>query len=282
MNPAKRKQSRHARSLVGLLALTLSLAGMRPACADPWIPAEGHGIFDPMLRYYSADQAFSPTNFGSSTHPSSRQRETQLRFTGSQGIGNRLSIEYDLRGAVLHDTRHHITNSATGLQDQEIGLNYGLRQTQSFADSVSLNVVVPTGSATQVPALSTGKAAIEPDYQVGIARGAWDATLLAGPRIFVDGGAVQLRSEVTLGVRVAPRLRLVGTMFLVRTVHRQQVVAVADSGEIYNLFRVGAKLEYRPQGRFSQWRPFIGYENFVAGKGLHAGQRIVIGCALHY
>ena len=286
MNSAGMKSPRQMRLLIGVCALALSSAGLRPAYAGPWIPAQGHGTFDPMLRYFSADKAFSATSFGSSTHSSSRQRETQLRITGSQGIGNRLSIEYDLRGGSLQETRHHagkqVTNSSSGLEDQEIGLNYGLRQTKSFADSISFNVIVPTGSTTQVPALGAGKAAIEPDYQLGIARGAMVATLVAGPRVFLDGGAVQLRTSLSLGYRVTPRIRLAGSVFFVRTLHRQQVVAPADRGEIYNLLRVGAKLEYLPQGHFSQWRPFVAYESSVAGEGIHAGQRLTIGCALHF
>lgn len=281
-----RKDSRKKRLLTCACALALASVSTRPAHADPWIPADGHGVFDSMLRYFSASNAFSTTHFGTGTYPSSHQRETQLRFTGSHGIGNRLSIEYDLRGGSLQETRHHagqrITHSASGLEDQEIGLNYGLRQTQSFADSIAFNVVVPTGSSSQVPALGAGKAAVEPDYQLGIARGAMFATLVAGPRVFVDGGAVQLRTALSLGFPVAPRFRLTGTLFFVRTVHRQQVVSVADRGEIYNLLRVGAKLEYQPTGSFRQWRPFIGYQDSIAGKGIHAGTRIVIGCVVHY
>lgn len=285
MNSAS-KAPRTMRLLPCACALALLAVTTRPAQADPWIPAAGHGVIDPMLRYFSANNAFSKTHFGSSTYPSSQQRETQLRLTGSQGIGNRLSIEYDLRGGSLQETRHHagkqVTNSSSGLEDQVIGLNYGLRQSKSFADSISLNVVLPTGSTTQAPTLGAGKAAIEPDYQVGIARGAMFATLVAGPRVFLDGGAVQLRTSLSLGYRVTPRFRVSGSVFYVRTLQRQQVVAVADRGEIYNLLRVGAKLEYLPSGRFRPWRPYIGYQDSLAGKGIHAGRRIVIGLAVHY
>ncbi len=280
------KAARTSRLLPCACALVLFAVSTRPAHADPWIPAAGHGVIDPMLRYFSANRAFSPTHFGSTTYPSSQQRETQLRITGSQGIGHGLSIEYDLRGGTVQDTRHHagqpVVSRASGLEDQVIGLNYGLHQTQSFADSITLKAVFPTGSTSQSPALGSGKAAIEPDYQVGIARGAMFATLVAGPRVFLDGGAVQLRSSLSLGYRVAPRLRVSGSVFYVRTLQRQQVVALADRGEIYNLLRVGVKLEYLPSGRLRQWRPFIGYEDSLAGKGIHAGRRIVLGLAVHY
>ncbi len=266
--------------------LVLFAVSTRPAHADPWIPAAGHGVVDPMLRYFSANHAFSKTHFGSRTYPSSQQRETQLRITGSQGIGHGLSIEYDLRGGAVQEARHHagqqVTSRASGLEDQVIGLNYGLRQTRSFADSVTLNAVFPTGSTSPSPALGTGKAAIEPDYQVGIARGAMFATLVAGPRVFLDGAAVQLRSSISLGYRVTPRFRVSGSVFYVRTLQRQQMVAVGDRGEIYNLLRVGAKLEYLPTGRLRQFRPYIGYQDSLAGKGIHAGRRIVLGVAVHY
>ena len=280
------KAARTTRLLPCACALALFAVSTRPAHADPWIPAAGHGVIDPMLRYFSANRAFSSTHFGSSTYPSSQQRETQLRITGSQGIGHGLSIEYDLRGGAVQDTRRRagqqVASRASGLEDQVIGLNYGLRQTRSFADSITLNAVLPTGSTSQSPALGSGKAAIEPDYQVGIARGAMFATLVAGPRVFLDGGAVQLRTSLSLGYRLTPRFRVSGSVFFVRTLQHQRVVSLADRGEIYNLLRVGAKLEYLPAGRFRQWRPFIGYQDSLAGKGIHAGRRIVLGLAVHY
>ncbi|MDE3210975.1 MAG: hypothetical protein KGM46_09555 [Pseudomonadota bacterium] len=255
------------------------------AQASPWVPAKGHGVVKPMLRYFSANDAFSSTTFGSSTYPSSRQQETQLRITGVQGIGGRLSIQYDLRGGALQKTRQHaghtITNRSSGLEDQEVGLNYGLRQTASFADSIALNVVLPTGSTTRVPALGTGKAAIEPDYQVGIRRGPLFATLLGGARIFVAGGAIQLRTSANLGYRVTPRFSLGGSLFYVRTIHRQQA-AIRNPGEIYNLLRLGVGLQYHPRGQFRHWRPFLTYEDSVAGQGIHAGKRIVLGVSVHY
>ncbi|MDA3913546.1 hypothetical protein [Oleiagrimonas sp.] len=265
--------------------LLLSSASPGLAQADPWIPARGHGVVNPMLRYFSANNAFSGTQFGTGTSPSSQQRETQFRFTGTQGIGGRLSIQYDLRGGALQKTRHHagqtITSRSSGLEDQEVGLNYGLRQTASFADSIALNVVLPTGSATRVPALGAGKAAIEPDYQIGINRGLMFVTLLAGPRIFVGGGAIQLRTSANLGYRVSPRFSLGGSLFYVRTIHRQQAITI-NPGEIYNLLRLGVRLQYHPSGHFRQWRPFLTYEDSVAGQGIHAGKRIVLGVSVHY
>lgn len=284
MNAMDNKVPRNARLLI-CAGVLLSSACPGLVQADPWIPAKGHGAVKPMLRYFSANNAFSSTKFGPSTYPSSHQRETQLRVTGEQGIGGRLSIQYDLRGGAVQKTRVHsgqtISNRSSGLEDQEIGLNYGLRQTASFADSIALNVVIPTGSSTRVPALGAGKAAIEPDYQIGINRGPMFATLLVGSRIFTGGGAIQLRSSLDVGYRITPRFRLGGTMFYVRTVHRQSAITTYP-GEIYNLLRLGVRLEYRPEGEFSQWRPFLAYEDSVAGQGIHAGKRIVLGLDVHY
>ncbi len=277
-----RASSPHAVRLATAALAAASILACAPSEADPWIPAAGHGTFDAMLRYHTAGQSFSATSFGTATRPSSRQHLLQLRLTGSHGIGSRLAVEYDLRAARKSVEHTHATYSATGWQDQLIGLNYGLRQTRSFADSFSIDLVFPTGSATANPALSTGQAAVEPDYQVGIAGRRWNATLRVGPRIFVDGRAMQLRADATFGVRITPRLTLEGRLFLVRTVHRSGMVPAADGGELYDLFRPGLKLEYHPRGQFRNWRPFIGYDDYLAGKRMHAGHRLMIGVTLHY
>lgn len=286
MNVAGRNACGKYRLPAGACALALSSFAMPMAHADPWIPAAGQGIFEPMLRYFSADQAFSQTEFGPATSASSQQRETQLRFTGSHGIGDRISIEYDLRGGAVVERHHHagrtVTSRSSGLEDQEIGLNFGLRQSRALADSIAVNVVLPTGRATHSPALGAGKAAIEPDFELGLAGGRMFATLIAGARAFVDGAAVQMRTTVSLGAQLTPRFTLAASVFFVRTHQRQPLLPVADQGEIYNLLRAGAKLEYRPTGRLRHWRPFIGYEDSIAGKGIHAGRRLVIGCAIHY
>lgn len=281
MNSTRTSLPRLVRSVAAVSAVVCILVS-GPADADPWIAAAGHGTFEPMLRDYTADQSFSASSFGTATHSASNKRQLQLRLTGSHGIGSRLAIEYDLRAARVSVEHKHATYTATGWQDQLIGLNYGLRQTSEFADSVSIDMVFPTGSATDNPALSTGHTAVEPDYQVGITRKGWSATLRTGPRIFLDGEAVQWRADATLGVRVTSRLTVEGRLFLVRTEHRSGTVPAADSGELYDLFRPGLKLKYHPRGRFRNWRPFIGYDDYLAGKGMHAGHRLFGGVSLRY
>lgn len=250
------------------------LLGIQRASADPWIPAAGHGYIDPMLRYYSASRAFPGNSFGTGTVPASKQKYWQFRVTGSEGLGHRLSIEYDLRAARVSDTRHHRTTTATGLQDQEVGLNYGLVQSKSFADAVTLNFVVPTGSALAKVPLSTGRSAIEPDFQAGWAGDGWFTTLELGPRIFTNGVATQFRFDGNVGIRLSQSFELTGETFLVRTYHSSRVLAPADNAELYNLLRVGVKLQYRLARNF---RPYLGYEDFLAGKGIHAGYRVTVG-----
>ena len=93
---------------------------------------------------------------------------------GTQGLGDGWSLEYDLRGGRVRSftDHHHVPRAriSAGLQDEEIGLNRGLVQTKTFADSLELNLVIPAGRTKPAPSLGTGRWAVEPDFQAGIAR----------------------------------------------------------------------------------------------------------------
>jgi hypothetical protein len=262
-----------------LCTTTLSLR----ARADPWIPAAGDGRIEPMVRFFDATQAFSPTAFGTATLPSSEERYSMYRITGIQGIGGGLSIEYDLRAANFEKIRYkrgaRVAQSAAGLEDQEVGLNLGLHQRRDFADSVELNVIAPTGATSGSPQLGAGHTALEPDYQIGIAHGRLFATAMAGARVFVDGAAAQLRTDIDVGLHVTPRIELAGTVFFVRTVVRHDPLSLADAAERYDVLRPGVRIRYRVSRHF---KPYLEYEKDVAGEGIHAGRRITLGFTVAY
>ena len=236
-----------------------------------------------MVRFFDATQAFSPTAFGTATLPSSEERYSMYRITGTQGVGGRLSIEYDLRAANFEKIRYkrgtRVVQSASGLEDQEIGLNLGLHQRRDFADSIELNVIAPTGAASGSPQLGAGHAALEPDYQIGIARGRLFVTAMAGARVFVDGAAAQLRTDIDVGLHVTPRIELAGTVFFVRTVVRHEPLPLTDAAERYDVLRPGVRIRYRVNRHF---KPYLEYEKDVAGKGIHAGRRITLGFTVDY
>jgi hypothetical protein len=270
--------------------LTLSVCAFLSAAAiplttraDPWIPAPGDGSVEPMVRLFDATREFSPSSFGTFTQPSSEERYLMYRVIGTHGIGSRLSIEYDLRAAHVEKIRYkhgsRVVESASGLEDQEIGLNFGLRQRRGFADSIELNVIAPTGRVSGSPQLGAGHTALEPDYQFGISRGRFLATVKTGARVFVDGAAAQLRTDVDVGFHVTPRIELAGTLFFVRTIVRNSPLPPADAGEQYDLLRPGVKIRYRVSRFF---KPYLEYEDEVAGKAIHAGRRITIGFAVEY
>lgn len=267
---------------LALLATTLA-APWRCALADPWVPAAGDGEVKPMIHLFEGNRAFPAGGFTSATVPASRQTSTQYRLTGVQGIGGGFSIEYDLRGARLRDLAnvHHVPTPrvSSGLEDEEIGLNYGLMQRPAFADSITFNVLIPAGRSKAVPALGTGRWAAEPDFQAGLAGGWGYVTLLAGPRVFLDGNATQLRATLDLSVRVTHRISVIGELFAVKTLKQGAVIAPGAQGELYNLIRpaVGVSLQVTPR-----LRPFLLYEVNVAGEGLHAGSQVELGIALHY
>ncbi len=264
------------------MATALCLASLR-VTADPWIPDAGAGYLEAMARQYVATRAFPPTSFSTATTAASEQRDLMYRATGVHGIGNGLSIEYDLRAGHLEKYRiKHgtaVVNSASGQEDQEVGLNYGLRQRARFADSIAFNYVVPTGSTHSIPALGTGQAAVEPDYQLGVDWRRMTATLKVGPRMFIDGGAAQMRLDMGVGVELLHRMEITGTLFVVRTVHLRSPLTAAEAAENYDLLRPGVKLKYRLNAHF---RPFLAYERDVAGKAIHAGRRVSAGLAYEY
>ena len=270
------------RAGLALLAALVPLAG--PAMADPWIPAAGDGTIKPMLRLFNANESYpSAGGFTTNRVPSGTESKTEYRVTGVQGLGGDFSLEYDFRAALLRksEIKHHhmVSSKAWGLEDQKIGLNYGLRQSKGFADSVTLNVVLPTGLAGSSPALGTGRWAIEPDYQIGVAAGRLSALLAVGPRQFLDGAVTQLRADARVGFEATHRLTLAASAFYVRSIQNRRSLPPIVQGELYNRLRLGAAAEFAVTKRF---RPFVAYEVDVAGRGIHAGERITLGIALHY
>ncbi len=253
------------------------------AHADAWVPPAGGGSFDFSLRQYDATRLFFPDQYGTATLPGSELRYTMLRITGVQGLGDRLSLEYDLRAARVQKIRiHHgrrIVETAGGIQDQEVGLNFALTQRADFADSITLNVVAATGSVSSTPALGVGHTAVEPDLQIGFAGARWRASFMAGPRVFVDGGAAQMRAELDADVRLTRRLDLGAIVFYVRTLKLRSPLPLTDNAERYDLLRPGLRLKYRITDHL---KPFIEYEQDVAGQGIHAGRRITVGVAYSY
>jgi len=268
----------------GLAPLAALVLLARPAAADPWIPAAGDGTIKPMLRLFDANESYpSAGGFTTNRVPSGTESKTEYRLTGVQGLGGGFSLEYDFRAALLRksEIKHHhtVSTKAWGLEDQKIGLNYGLRQTKAFADSVELNVVVPTGLAGSSPQLGTGRWAIEPDYQIGAAVGRLSASLAVGPRQFLDGAVTQLRADARVGFEATHRLTLAASVFYVRSIQNRRALPPIVQGELYNRLRLGAAAEFAVTKRF---RPFVAYEVDVAGRGIHAGERITLGIAFHY
>lgn len=255
--------------------------------ADPWIPSAGHGVIEPMVRLNEANRSFPPDTFTSQTRPSSTKKEAQLRITGRHGIGHNLSIEYDLRAGWV-DTIHYKHNrtkssNAYGPEGEVVGLNYGWLQSRNLADSLTINVVFPAGSSTNGstsgPSLGTDHWAIEPDNQLGLAYGPFTATLLTGARVFLDRGVTQLRADLWVGAAVGSRLRIAGTLFYVRTVNVRSQLPSSDLAELYNILRPGVEVGYKVSHNF---KPFFAYEDYVAGKNIHAYRRFILGASFGY
>ncbi|MDE2007847.1 MAG: transporter [Rhodospirillales bacterium] len=277
---------RHAlRSRAAALAAGTILAPL-PARAAPWIPLAGTGEIKPMVRYFRADTAF-PAKGGFTTNavPGPSASETQFRVTGDHGLGGGFALEYDLRYGWAEKNRAKgkrlIFGAAHGPRDQEIGLAYGLTQTPAFADSVVFHVEFPTGSAGTTPALGTGRWAVEPDFEIGtrFAHNRLELTGKFGARAFLDGLTTQLRATVQAGFKPTSRIKLWTEAFYVRSIVQRDRIPPAADGELYNVLRLGGGIGFRLTPRLA---PYLLYERYVAGKAIHAGQRLTIGLAIQY
>ena len=275
------------RKLSVLIMLVVCYAGWgQPAYAQPWIPPAGSGKIKATVRFYHSDRLFPQTSYSSTTTPThSKLSETQFRIDGEHGIGQGWALVYQLRAAMLTKSKPKASYSAGGLQDQQIGLSYGLRQRAHFADAITVNVVIPTGRTSTIPQLGTGALAVEPDYEVGVehnfgSRLAY-AGLSIGPRIYVRDGVTQVRASAVVGVGLIRRLTVIGTLFFSKTLasNALAVSTTPNASEFYNIFRGGIGLEYAVTKNV---RPVIAYQVDLAGQSIHAGSRLVAGVSWRY
>lgn len=255
------------------------------AQAGAWIPAPGHGYFEPMLRFSTANRSFPSGSFSTSTTPSSKRRTNQIRITGEHGLGQRFSLDYDLRFAyeTRSKTKKGITTSTdlSGLEDGRIGLNYGVLQFKHFAEAVGLGVVFPGTSIDATSPLSGGHWALEPIYRLGFKPDFWNLTinLDVASRVFLNGGAVQFRTNLEVNVPVFHGVSLIGKLFFVRSVRMNGYNDLRDRGERYDLLRLGVGTQFRLTKYI---RPAVVYEPDIAGMSQHASQRFTIGVKFKY
>lgn len=279
------------RIYVSTLVVLASAVLVLPLYADPWIPAAGTGKIKPVLRFYRSDRAFSAAYFGSETFPgTSKISETQLKITGEHGLGKGWALQYDLRAAQESKTKtkknKSTTYTASGVQDQEIGLVRGLRQGDAFADAIALNIILPTGSASSNPQLGVGHTAIEPDYQFGIKRHFGRrlayGSFSIGPRMFFNSSVTQWRVTADVGTRLLRAVDVFGTLFYARTVGVNSTPPSTENpnaSEVYNLLRGGLGLRFSLSKNI---RPIVEYETDLAGRSIHAGKRLVLGMSWRY
>lgn len=257
----------------------------RPAMADAWIPAAGTGDFKWMLRYSFADSSFDPNTFSQQTHPSTKEHATQIRLTGVHGLGYGLALDYDLRYGFLYQskTKKGITaiNTNNGLQDQRLGLDYGLTQNTNFADAVGLSIIYPGGPSGTHPALDCGQWAMEPDYLIGFKPGFADLTanLKVGVRLFFDGGVTQFRTHFELSEPLIHGVRLMEKVLFVRSMRMRGYNDLRDRGERYDVLRVGLGLEFHLTKNIE---PIMAYDVDVAGARKHASHRFMVGLKMKY
>ncbi len=261
--------------------------GFSPSLAGQQIPDTGTGKVKVESRFYSANQVFPLTSFGPSRLASNKKfTGSMTKIVGDYGLGRKWALLYHLRFAYLDKTKKRANFTAFGFEDQTIGIERGFRQTEGFSDAIDLKFVLPTGSTTSVPQLGTGHFAIEPDYQLGFTRNMGKRFVYGdfsiGPRVYSNSGLTQLQTSGEVGGRFFRKVNVFGTCFLARTLAGHAGLGqpgVPNTSEFYDLLRVGGGIEFAGWGPL---RPMIAYQRDVAGQGIYAGSRIVVGFKVHF
>ncbi len=238
----------------------------------------------PSLRYTFGDASFPSNEFSAATHASSKSQQTQLRVTGKNDLPGGFSLNYDLRYGWLYSEQTvggvRTVARSSGLQDQTIELRYALIKLDDYSGTLGLGVIAP-GSAFTSPALGTSQWALQPTYYASYKPGLWDVTvgLSVGARIYTDGGAAQLRNHLEVAMPVAPGVKLAGEFTFIRSARLADYVDAIDHGEIGDVFRAGVQATY-DLGDGVQ--PMVAYDDWVAGKGGHASERLTVGVRYSY
>ena len=240
------------------------------ACADPRLPQPHHGKSQVIARWSFGNTAFRLPTFGAARKPASCEYESLSRYTGTYGLSRNWAIEYDLRAAETGKSGHGYAQNARGFQDQLIGIERGLHQGARFADAVSLNVLIPTGAKRA--ALGSGVMALQPGYEAEI-RGNGPhtpfASLTIALRMYSGGFGSQWRASAQVGERITPRIEASGLLAYYRSTSALTVGPAA-----YDELRAGVELKRTSQ---SGVRPFLRYEQDIAGRNVHAMRRISFG-----
>ncbi|MDE2110140.1 MAG: hypothetical protein KGJ79_03280 [Alphaproteobacteria bacterium] len=269
--------------VVVFIAVLVLIVGI--AHAGGRIPDAGTGNVEPMLRYSFSNQVFPAASFSNITHLGTKERETQIRLIGEYGLGSGFSLDYDLRYAFLYRSKTKngvaVVNTYSGLQDQRIGLNYGLAQSDDFSDTIGLGVVLPGNSIAKSPGVGTGHWALEPIYRIAFKPGFWHLSgdFDIGSRVFLDGGAAQFRTHLEIGAPIFNRVHLSGKLFFVRSARMNGYNDLRDSVERYDLLRLGIEAKFHLTDSVE---PILAYETGIAGMGGHASQRFTLGMKISF
>jgi len=280
---ARRLAWRRAGSALTCCVLTTAATG--PALADAWIPSAGAGDAQVLYLHESGDRSFPADSFSFTTSPSTREHVNQIRLTGEHGLGQRFSLDYDLRFGFLDRTKTShgdtVTESSAGPQDQRVTLNLGLHQGARFADAFGVGFVAPGSSASNRPRLDSGQWAIEPIYRAGFQPGfrGLIVDFDIASRLFADGGAAQFRSHVSVSAPLSRRVRLAAKLYVARTVQLSGYNDALDKGELNDVVRIGGDLKFRLTKNIE---PVVGYESNIAGIRGHANHRISLGIKIKY
>lgn len=254
--------------------------------ANPWEPPGGHSVIHFEYRDYQAIRRFPTNSFSTSTLPStSRYLKQELRIAGHTALTPRWLIFFDLREARIRKIKRHTTRDSTGPEDQQIGVARVFESHPDQAQALALSFLIPTGSGTKDPALSTGQHAFEVDYWLWTRFLGTDSPLYAsfsvGSRLFLEGGAGQFRFIGLVGGPLWHRWSWTGNLFLSRTLGPDGGYLSGNpthNATNYNILRPGIGVSYHLTRSLHLE---LLYEKEIAGEAQHAGQRFTFGVSVH-
>lgn len=278
-----------------VLAALVFLTFATSVRANPWEPPEGYTVWESPeghtvlhfeYRDYQADRRFPQDSFTTKTQPStSHYDKNELRIAGHTALNRQWIFFFDLRAAQIRKIKRKATLESTGPEDQQLGFARVLDSHADRAQALALSFVIPTGSGTQDPALSTGQHAFEIDYwlwtRILSASSPLYASISMGPRIFIEGGAAQLRFIGLVGGPLWHRWSWNARLFLSRTLAQNGGYVPGDpihNATNYNLLRPGFGISYNLTHTLHL---DLLYEKEVAGEAQHAGQRFSLGLSFH-
>lgn len=212
-----------------MAGITLALASASStAWAGAWVQEQGQSLWIAKVLHSESDAYFDDSHDRRDFPDRGRSRQDQLNLYVEYGLTENLTFVGNFFGSRFKYTNDRsrteagVDDTATGLNDQEIGLRYRLDPGSEgpWVGAVQGLVVVPgydrPARTSSEPALGLGGGGVELRYSVGrgYALGTRSGYVDMGAAVRLRGGgaADELRADISTGVGLSQRWMLIGEL----------------------------------------------------------------------